>query len=207
MDIRGEQVGFTPTEAQLVQSESLRFRRAPWLALRILQARHAFAAQWFDTSTLPKPEAVAQMPPGVEALAQVLHTNNALEPVEREHAVDPNGNERPEITATFTPQEKLTLLQLALTTHRVTREIMLENEEIPEIVEMEDEVILDNAASFFATSDLLPADQAVALSDLLHDPELIAAHKAQQDEENAQTIATTADIILALVTDFRSHNN
>ncbi len=200
MDIRGEQLGFTPTEAQWAQDTALLFRRAPGIAQKVLRARHAFAAQWLDTSTLPTPEAVTQTPLGVEALTNVLRTNDALKKIEREHATDADGNEQTVITVEFTRREKLELFRLAMRDQQNIQEGEQEAQEIPEVREAERNAILDDAAfaAILMPDKIMSAEEAVELGDLLRDPEYIAAHDAAEREEDARILAVTDGIIRVL---------
>ncbi len=196
MDIRGNKVTFTPTEARWAQDASMRFKSMPVLAQKILDSRKEFAGPWLEAHEEVPPVSVALQ--DIIARLALNDFSNTLHDIALRHATE-NAQEQDVISVDMTQDEKKHLLHLA----RVDNEIAREQLEIPELIEIEDRIIIDDFVMFAATSDDIEPDQAVHLADMVNDPEHVAQHKAYQDEEAMQNLQATTPIIAALEADVR----
>jgi hypothetical protein len=199
MDIRGEKVRFTPSEAHWAQSASTRFGAIPDLAQRIQDARVAFARQWLSPDELPAP---------IVDIRQDITTRlvndcvlGRLQEVTIFHTAGAQGQEQPVIEVGMNREEKERLLDLAIGDYEIARRQI----DTPEVVEVEDQQILDDAALFFATSDVMEPDQAVALGDMLRDPEMRAVFGPQR-EDAIREASVLGPIVTALEADLVQPN-
>lgn len=195
MDIKGTEIKFTPSEAHWAQSTSVLLKYMPGLVQRIQDARVARLSQWLDGDKLPPP--VARPSQGAITIARYLSALNGLLEVELKHSIDERGQEQPVVAVQVSRDEKQGLLWAA----EIDYELAQEELTIPEIVEIEDQAIRDDFAMGAATSNFMKPDQAVALGDILRDPEQLADHYAMQRNAAEKNVALLGPMILRLALD------
>jgi hypothetical protein len=191
----GENVSFTPSEAQWTTDTGMEFNAMPGLAQKLLDARLAFAAAWWQPrEALPDVRSAAADLMGRAAISRVsydLHEATLL------HATDEAGQEQHVITIQMSAAEKRRLHRLATIGHEVARETL----ELPQLNAVENGMVLDDFASFIATSDLMSPEQATAIGDYIRDPDAAALREQEEQACAVRESAITAGIISALEAD------
>jgi hypothetical protein len=199
MDIKGEKVSLTPSEAHWAQHASMRSRAMamPEVAQRMLDARVAFAHPWLTSLEIPPITITIKEMKDVMARIALSHAMDTLHETTLQHATDEVGEEQHVITIPMSKPEKERLLQLA----QISYEVAEQQLESPEIIALENSVIIDHFAMVAATSDIMEPDEALELVDWLHDPEVTADHEAYQQEEATREVRILTPIIAALERD------
>jgi len=113
------------------------------------------------------------------------------------HTVDASGHEQHVIAVDMRREEKEIPLRSARGDYR-TAQRQIDNE-------LGDQQIADNTAFNFATSDVIESDEAVALGDLLHDPETTGLYGPQR-EDAMRELNTLGPIVTALEADLTQPN-
>lgn len=192
MNITGNTIQFTHSEAQWAQDAATRQRRTHQLAQKIQDARIGIVRQWLDPDKIPPTISAAKS----DLMTRVSHALalNHLVAIELVHGVDETGEEQPAITVEVTEDEKLRLFHLAIVDHTIARDQL----DTPEIGEVEDREVWDNIAMLAATSTIMDPYEAVALGDMLRDPEVISDYYAMQNETATREAAILGPMIAAL---------
>lgn len=195
MDIKGNHVQFTPSEAHWAQITSERSGFMPELAQRIQEARVARISKQVGINNLPPPAATTKH----DAIARIrrLATLNDLLKTELQDTVDENGKETPIVDVQLSREEKLGLLISASVDYEVARDQIV----IPEVAEVEDQASWDDFALIDAILDAVDPEEAIVVGDTFRDPGMRADHYNRQREEARKKVAILWPIISALVVD------
>lgn len=188
MDIRGNTISFKPNEAQWAQDAATRHRATHQLAQRIQDARVELVRQWLNPDKIP-PTIEAAKRDVMTRVSHALALNHLVE-IELGHVEQ----EQPVVDVELTQEEKIRLLHLAIVDHGMARDQL----DVPEICEIEDRQIWDNVAMLVATSNIMEPHEAVALGDMLRDPEVMDDYYAMQHEIATREAAILGPMIAAL---------
>ncbi len=194
MEIKGSNILFTPSEAHWAQ-QATNLRRMPELAQRIQDARMAHAHPWIAEAARPCTVFEARSS-AEQRVSHLLALHHLLE-VGRQHATDEAGNEQPVVSFAASTTDKRRLFLLAQDDY----EAACDEVDLPEINQLEDQAIIDTLAATAATSDILPAEETMALINLMRDPEQIAWNVARKHDDATQQIALLGPMISTLTID------
>jgi hypothetical protein len=186
MRITGEIVQLTPGEAHWAQGNAFYFDGFIPLAQRIQDARVARVRGWLGNA----PCSIRDAKASVHNRIQHVMALDRLLLVEKAHEHDTTSP----IAVEVRDREKQALLTVA----RIDYDLAREQIEQPQLREIEDQHIWDDFAMLAATTDVMPADQAVALADMLRDPDAIADFYAIQRTEAITSMAMLGPFIATL---------
>lgn len=105
-----------------------------------------------------------------------------------------DGERRINIVVEANLEEKLNLLLLAQNAHAIAKDEV----ELPQLNAIETEAHARDFSTFAATSDFMDADQAVALADLLDDPEFTEGFENYNYQQHLEKLRLTASVVKAL---------
>lgn len=195
MDIKGEKVKLTTSEARWIQEPGI-FSKLPGLGNKVLEARIAFAAPHLPADQLPTIRNIAP----TDGLARVLLESKLTDVrgVEASLGIDAvTKTERHIIEITMTPQEKQLLLELARIYWDLARQKAKNFSKYREQVGE----LQDIASVYFITSDAMSPQDALDFCGLARDPEFNEAMGEYEFMKALSIEAVTSGIIHALEAD------